>query len=210
MRHRWCITLKWSVAIKLLCALKKWYLLSLTFFRLDMPCLFSREAWVKTDQNNALRHCSLFFGKFLSVDMVRSQILKCCSVWRLSNHTFFLANMRNVTSLHYCETSDFRTNAKRQKLKLSAILCCDWLLRFAVRVEVNEKCSFCQGLSWKYVTVRDVAPLFCFRLIPSTARAAKLSFELSFTGKEIAMFHGIKSLLPRTQKFAFRPSCDPV
>ena len=104
-----------------------------------MLCLFSREVWAKTDKNKAMQQCSLLFGKFLSGDMVRSQTSKCCSVWRLSNHTFFLANMRNMTTLHCSETYGIRTNAKRQKLRLAAILCCDWLLCFAVRVEINEK-----------------------------------------------------------------------
>jgi hypothetical protein len=76
-------------------------------------------------------------------------------------------------------------------------------------MRIGNDSRFCQGLSWKYVTVRDIAPLLCFRLIPSTTRSAKLSFALS-TGKEVAMFRGIKSVLPRTQKLDIRPSCDPV
>ena len=155
-----------------------------------MPCLFSREVWVETGQNNATRQCSLLFGKFLSGDTVRSQTLKCCSVQRLSKHTVFLANMINMTKLHCFETTGFRTNAKRQKLRLAAVLCCDWLLRFAVRVKFNEKWERQLLLSRSVVKICHSSgrtPLLCFRLNTSAARAAKLSFELSLTGKEVAM-----------------------
>jgi hypothetical protein len=67
--------------------------------------------------------------------MVRCHV----AVFGVFRNIFFLANMRSMTKLHCFETSGFRTNAKRQKLRLAATLCCDWLLLFAVRAKFNEK-----------------------------------------------------------------------
>jgi hypothetical protein len=58
-----------------------------------------------------------FFGKFLSGDMVRSQPLKCCSVWRLSKHIFLgeyekhdkIALFWDFWFSHECQTSKVKT-----------------------------------------------------------------------------------------------------